>query len=34
MTEFVRSQIISQTAIALLAQANSLPRMALQLMQG
>ncbi|RQD56829.1 MAG: flagellin, partial [Desulfonatronovibrio sp. MSAO_Bac4] len=34
MTEFVRHQIVSQGAVSMLAQANSLPRMALQLMQG
>ncbi len=34
MTEFVRHQIITQGAVSMLAQANSLPRMALQLMQG
>jgi flagellin len=33
MTEFVRSQILSQSAVAMLSQANSLPRMALQLFQ-
>jgi flagellin len=32
MTYFVRSQILSQAATAMLAQANSLPRMALQLL--
>ena len=31
MTEFVRQQILTQSAVAMLAQANSLPRMALQL---
>jgi flagellin len=34
MTEFVRQQILSQSAIAMLAQANSLPRMAMQLIGG
>ncbi|MDR1360029.1 MAG: flagellin [Deltaproteobacteria bacterium] len=32
MTEFVRSQILSQAAVAMLSQANSLPQLALQLM--
>ena len=32
MTEFVRNQIISQSATAMLAQANSLPQLALQLL--
>ncbi len=32
MTEFVREQILTQAAVAMLSQANSLPRMALQLM--
>ena len=32
MTSFVRSQILSQSAVAMLAQANALPRMALQLL--
>jgi flagellin len=32
MTNFVRNQILTQSAVAMLAQANSLPRMALQLM--
>ena len=31
MTEFVRNQILSQSAVAMLSQANSLPRMALNL---
>ena len=31
MTEFVRNQIMSQAAVSMLAQANSLPRMALSL---
>ncbi len=34
MTEFVRQQILSQAAVAMLAQANSLPRMAMQLIGG
>ena len=34
MTEFVRNQIISQSAVAMLAQANSLPRLALSLLGG
>ena len=34
MTEFVRNQILTQTAVAMLAQANSLPKMAMQLIQG
>ncbi|WP_029894292.1 flagellin [Desulfohalovibrio reitneri] len=32
MTEFVRQQILSQSATAMLSQANSLPRMATQLL--
>ncbi|MEW6388289.1 MAG: flagellin [Thermodesulfobacteriota bacterium] len=31
MTEFVRNQILTQAAVAMLAQANSLPQLALQL---
>jgi flagellin len=34
MTNFVRQQIKSQAAVAMLAQANSLPRMAMQLLGG
>ncbi|MBT8764205.1 flagellin [Desulfohalobiaceae bacterium Ax17] len=34
MTEFVRNQILTQSAVAMLAQANSLPKMAMQLIQG
>ena len=34
MTEFTRQQIKTQSAVAMLSQANSLPRMALQLIQG
>ncbi len=33
MTEFVRNQVLTQAAVAMLSQANSLPRMALQLLQ-
>jgi flagellin len=32
MTNFVRNQILTQSAVAMLSQANSLPQMALQLM--
>ncbi len=34
MTEFVRQQILAQAAVAMLAQANSLPRLAMQLLSG
>ncbi len=34
MTEFVKNQITTQAAVAMLSQANSLPQMALQLIQG
>jgi flagellin len=34
MTEYTRQQILAQSAVAMLAQANSLPKMALQLIQG
>lgn len=34
MTEFVRNQILTQSAVAMLSQANSLPRMAMQLIGG
>ncbi|WP_461208781.1 flagellin N-terminal helical domain-containing protein [Desulfocurvus sp. DL9XJH121] len=34
MTEFVRNQILTQSATAMLAQANSLPRLAMQLIGG
>ncbi|MBV1747866.1 MAG: flagellin [Desulfomicrobium sp.] len=34
MKEFVRNQILTQAAVAMLAQANQLPQMAMQLMQG
>lgn len=32
MTEFVRGQVLTNTAVAMLGQANSLPRMILQLL--
>jgi flagellin len=34
MTEFTRNQILVQSAVAMLAQANSLPQLALQLISG
>ena len=34
MTAFVRNQILTQAGVAMLAQANSLPRMAMQLIGG
>jgi len=34
MTEYVREQILTQSAVAMLSQANSLPKMALTLIQG
>ncbi|MGD9610337.1 MAG: flagellin [Desulfovibrionaceae bacterium] len=34
MTEYVRQQILTQSAVAMLSQANSLPKMALSLIQG
>jgi flagellin len=34
MTEFVRNQVLTQAAVAMLSQANSLPQMALQLIGG
>jgi flagellin len=34
MTEFTRNQVLVQAGVAMLAQANSLPQLALQLMQG
>lgn len=34
MTNFVRQQILAQSAVAMLAQANSLPQMAMQLIGG
>ncbi len=33
MTNFVRNQILTQSAVAMLSQANSMPQMALQLIQ-
>ncbi|MCG8530090.1 MAG: hypothetical protein MI749_05440 [Desulfovibrionales bacterium] len=32
MTEFTRNQVMSQAAVAMLAQANSLPKMAQKLL--
>jgi flagellin len=34
MTLFIRNQILAQSAVAMLAQANSLPRLAMQLLGG
>ncbi len=34
MTKFVRNQILTQSSVAMLSQANSLPKMAMQLIQG
>jgi flagellin len=34
MTEFVRNQVLTQAAVAMLSQANSLPQLALQLTGG
>lgn len=34
MTQFVRNQILTQSAVAMLTQANSLPQMAMQLISG
>jgi flagellin len=34
MTEYVKQQILTQSAVAMLSQANSLPKMALSLIQG
>ena len=34
MTEFTRQQVLTQTAVAMLSQANSLPQMAMQLVGG
>lgn len=34
MTNFVRNQILTQSAVAMLAQANSLPQMAMQIIGG
>ena len=31
MTQFVRNQILTQSAVAMLGQANSMPQMAMQL---
>ncbi|XPV75268.1 MAG: flagellin [Desulfovibrio sp.] len=34
MTQFTRNQILTQTAVSMLSQANSMPRMAMQLIGG
>ncbi|MCG8531317.1 MAG: flagellin, partial [Desulfovibrionales bacterium] len=34
MTEFTRNQVMSQAAVSMLAQANSLPKMAQKLLEG
>ena len=34
MTEFVRNQVLTQAAVAMLSQANSMPKMAMQLIGG
>ncbi len=34
MTEFVRRQILTQSAVAMLSQANSMPQMAMQIIGG
>jgi flagellin len=34
MTEFTRNQILTQSAVAMLAQANTLPQLALRLIGG
>jgi flagellin len=34
MTEYTKEQIITQSAVAMLSQANSLPQMALSLIGG
>jgi flagellin len=34
MTQFVRNQILTQSAVAMLSQANSMPKMAMNLIQG
>ncbi len=34
MTNFVRNQILTQSAVAMLSQANTLPQMAMQLIGG
>ena len=31
MTNFVRNQVLTQSAVAMLSQANSMPQMAMQL---
>ena len=34
MTKFVRNQILTQSSVAMLSQANSMPRMAMTLISG
>jgi flagellin len=34
MTDFVKNQLLTQTGISLLSQVNSLPQMALSLLNG
>ena len=34
MTTFVRNQILTQSSVAMLSQANSMPRMAMTLISG
>jgi flagellin len=34
MTEYVKKQVLAQAAVSMLSQANSLPRMALSLLNG
>ena len=34
MTTFVRNQVLTQAATAMLSQANSMPQMAVRLLQG
>ena len=34
MTQFVRNQILTQSSVAMLSQANSMPKMAMNLIQG
>ena len=34
MTQFVRNQILTQSAVAMLSQANSMPKLALNLISG
>jgi flagellin len=34
MTTFVKNQVLTQAAISMLSQANSLPQMALSLLNG